>query len=353
MFSKRKVFAALLSLCLWQAGVPRAGAAGPDGYRLSEPVVHGNLAIYLVHGTSQDGPVPLTLAEALEKKVVEVREVGNVNELQIENKGDAAVFIQAGEIVKGGKQDRVLSVSLLLPPHSGALPISSYCVEQGRWSPRGNEDARKFSSASTALPSRSAKLEIVGTVAPKGDGAGAAATGSRQQQIWDNVAKIQGKLADKLGAPVAAPQSQTSLQLALENGRLKKEQDDYVAALQAAGERDADVVGYVFAINGKVNSADIYPSNGLFRKMWPKLLRASVTEAIGERTAAPAPPPPTADVSKFIDAADSGHAVEADAAGELARVVKKESGGAVVVETRPSGAGKSPAGWVYRNYLAR
>jgi len=58
-------------------------------------------------------------------------------------------------------------------------------------------------------------------------------------------------------------------------------------------------------------------------------------------------------VSKFIDAADSGHAVEADAAGELARVVKKESSDAVVVETRPAGAGKTPAGWVYRNYLAR
>jgi hypothetical protein len=357
MFSKRKVFAALLSLCLWQAGEPLADTGGPGGYRLSEPVVHGNLAIYLVHGTSQDGPVPLTLQEALEKKVVEVREVGQVNELQIENKGDDAVFIQAGEIVKGGKQDRVLSVSLLLPPHSGALPISSYCVEQGRWQQRGNEDARKFSSASTALPSRRAKLEIAQAVAPRRDGAepaAPAATGSRQQQIWDNVAKIQGKLADTLGAPVAAPQSQTSLQLALENGQLKKEQDDYVAALQAAGERDADIVGYVFAINGKVNSADIYPSNGLFRKMWPKLLRASVTEAIGERKEAekrPAPPP--AEVSKFIDAADSGRAIEADTPGDLARVVKKESGGAVVVETRPAGAGKSPVGWVYRNYLAR
>ena len=56
-------------------------------------------------------------------------------------------------------------------------------------------------------------------------------------------------------------------------------------ALEQAGEKDDDVVGYVFAVNGKLNSADVYPSNGLFRKMWPKLLQASVTEAIGEKNA--------------------------------------------------------------------
>jgi hypothetical protein len=71
-------------------------------------------------------------------------------------------------------------------------------------------------------------------------------------------------------------------------------------------------------VNGKINSADIYPSNGLFRKMWPKLLRASVTEAIGERTAEDAPAPPTAAVSGFIGSADHGRAVEAKA-GERAK----------------------------------
>ena len=61
-------------------------------------------------------------------------------------------------------------------------------------------------------------------------------------------------------------------------------QDAYLKALQKEGEKAGDVIGYVFAINGKLNSAEVYPSNGLFRKMWPKLLKASVTEAIGRRT---------------------------------------------------------------------
>ena len=122
--------------------------------RISGPHVHENLAIYFVHGTSAGGPVPLTLQEALAKGSVQVIETGRVNELQIENTGGEEVFIQAGDIVKGGKQDRVLTVSFLLPPNSGRVPIASFCVEQGRWSARGKEDQAKFSSASEAMPSR-------------------------------------------------------------------------------------------------------------------------------------------------------------------------------------------------------
>src|SRR5207344_238474 len=116
---------------------------------------------YLVRGKSAAGPVPLTLDEALGKRVVKVHETGNVNELQIENLGSDEVFVQSGDIVRGGQQDRVLTVSLILPPKSGRIPIASFCVEQGRWSARGREDQFKFSSAHEAMPSKSALLAMV------------------------------------------------------------------------------------------------------------------------------------------------------------------------------------------------
>src|SRR5215472_615836 len=294
------LIAVAVSLCLGPLLGGRAQAETVDGYRLSGPAVHGNLAIYFVHGESRSGPVPLTLAEAFDKKTVEEREMGQVNELTIENKGDEEIFIQAGDIVKGGQQDRVLAISLLLKPHSGALSITSFCVEQGRWSARGSEAVDKFSSANAALPSRSAKLDLAGAPASTAAAPEDASVGKRQQEIWKSVSEIQGKLSSNLGAPVAAPRSRTSLQLALENGGLERAQADYVQALQPLGEKDDDIVGYVFAINGKINSADIYPSNGLFRKMWPKLLRASVTEAVGDHTTNPAPAPPVAAASGFL-----------------------------------------------------
>src|SRR5215470_9467925 len=254
----RAAWVTLAATALFAAG---ATAAEPEAYRISGPVVHENLQIYFVHGKSADGPVPLTLQEALANGSAQVRETGNVNQLEVENSGDTEVFIQSGDIVKGGRQDRVLTVSLIIPPHSGPMPIASFCVEQGRWSGRGKEDSHRFATASTAVPSREAKIAMKAPVAPPP----AAPTGAhpdymasldvsrRQQEMWNDVAKTQEKLARAIAAPVAAPESRSSLQLSLENEKLKDAQAAYVKALKEAGEAGDDIVGYVFAINGKLN----------------------------------------------------------------------------------------------------
>lgn len=344
--------AAAAMLVLGQASP--AGAS--TGHRISGPVVHENLAIYFVHGPSAGGPVPLTLAEALAKGVVRVIETGNVNQLDIQNTGDETVFVQAGDIVKGGKQDRVLTVSLSLPAHSGLIPIASFCVERGRWNARGREDVARFASAASSLPSRDAKLAMRAPNMPASPNPAPhnmlgqlpiAGVQTNQLEMWKSVDRIQQRLSGSLGAPVTATQSQSSLQLSLEHEKLKEAQDKYLKALQAAGEKDADIVGYVFAINGKLNSAEIYPSNGLFRKMWPKLLIASVTEAIGEKDTVAETPPMGEAVTAFLDAAEQGKKNEKDIAGTV-QLETRESGAGYYFETR------SPAGdWLHRSYLAK
>jgi hypothetical protein len=307
--------------------------------------------------------VPLTLAEALAKGKVQVTETGMVNELQVENTGDEPVFIQAGDMVKGGRQDRVLVVSLLLPPRSGGLPISSFCVESGRWSARGGEDATRFASASEAMPSRRALIAMASPPAPEGAGLAQERQGqagglrqqriggdtvSRQREVWDSAAKTQANLAASLGAPVKAAQSETSLQLSLEHAALKEAQAPYLAALEEAGLKDGDVIGYVVAISGRPVSANLYPSNGLFRKVWPKQLAAAVTEAIGETTAAAAPAaPPIGDVRGFLAAAERGSAQERETIANM-RQETRASDGAVYNEARSAGGG-----WVHKNYLAK
>ena len=86
--------------------------------------------------------------------------------MQIENLGNDEVFVQSGDIVKGGQQDRVLTVSLLLPPKSGRIPIASFCVEQGRWTARGKEDVKTFATASAVVPSREAKIAMKAPAPP-------------------------------------------------------------------------------------------------------------------------------------------------------------------------------------------
>ena len=341
------------------------GLARAEGVRISGPVVHENLAIYFVHGPSASGPVPLTLQEAMAKGTVTVHETGQVNELTIQNLGNEEVFVQSGDIVKGGRQDRVLMVSLLLPPRSGVIPIASFCVEHGRWTARGGEDSRTFSSSNSAVPSQAARLAMKAPAPQSAPPQVDPRTGEvnplstiaprilreqifdRQGQVWDSVASTQAKLQSNLAAPVVAPESVTSLQLSLENKKLKEAQEAFLAALQPPGEKDGDIVGYVFAVNGKLASADVYPSNALFRKMWAKLLSANVTEAIAEKDAAKAAPPAVDAVQAFLDAAQKGASSERNLNAGV-QLVTYDSDGAIYSETR-----RVAGGWVHRNYLAK
>jgi hypothetical protein len=338
---------------------------------VSSPHVHENLAVYFIHGESASGPVPLTLQEALDKGSVRVLETGSVNELKIENTGTEDVFIQTGDIVKGGKQDRVLTMSFVLPPKSGEVALAAFCVERGRWSARGTENVAAFASAAEMMPSREAKLAMR---APRPVAATATTTGaaarqtdeeaaanraqqameadrsySRQSEVWDSVAKVQSSLSAGLSADVAATPSATSLQLSLENEKLKEARAAYVKALQSRGEEKDDIVGYVIAVNGRINSADVYPSNALFRKMWPKLLVAAVTEAIGSEAdkAAAAPAPSAAGVTEFLATAEKGSAQE-QVVNPLSRQEVRDADAALFVEAR-----RGDGAWVHRNYLAK
>jgi len=155
----RRSFLACAALSLGAFALGFSGAArASSGYTVSGPVMHENLSIYFLHGKSAEGPVPLTLEEAMLKGTARVDETGSVNQLSIENLGTEEVFVQAGDIVKGGKQDRVLSVSFVLPPKSGKMPIAAFCVESGRWSKRGNEENASFSSSDNMIATKDLKL---------------------------------------------------------------------------------------------------------------------------------------------------------------------------------------------------
>ena len=333
--------------CCWYRSWVPVPRRRREPNRVSGPLVHENLAVYFIHGKSAPGKVPLTLEEAMASGAVKVRETSNVNQLEIENLGDDEVFVQSGDIVKGGKQDRTLMVSLLLPPKSGAIPIASFCVEEGRWTARGREDARNFLGCLRFRPVARAQAcdegPLAGGARRRAGHRTIAATGiragmqpkpaRRQQQVWESVRATQSKLTGSLGASVRSAQSTSSLQLALENEKLMDAQKGYLKALKAAGEQEDDIVGFAFAVNGAINSADVYPSNGLFRKMWSKLLTAGVIEAIGHRNEPAAPSPAAEAVHAFLAAAESGKS-NAKALNASARLETREAEKAYSVRDR-------------------
>jgi hypothetical protein len=354
---RRRTFMGFVACCAALLPVGSSVVAAADGPRVSGPIVHDNLAIYFLHGATAGDAVPLTLEEALTQGRVKVHETGSVNELTMENVGEDVIFVQAGDIVKGGRQDRVLSVDLLLPPHSGIVPIAAFCVESGRWSARGQEDGRQFSTAAVAMPSHEAKLAMRTYMAnaaapsplaeqPHAADPSHADTGSSQRKIWAMVQATQDRLARSVGAPVAAPASPSSLQLSLECEKLKAAQAAYLAALQN-GKVDDDVVGYIAVINGKIGGGDVYASSELFRKMWPKLLSANVTEAIGDKNAPTAGLPSADKVGAFMKAAEGAPESE-HVLNNSVRLATRDGDGSLYAETR-----QADGTWVHRNYLAK
>ena len=167
--------------------------------------------------------------------------------------------------MRGGRQDRLLAVDLVVEPGSGRVPIDSFCVEAGRWQQRGSDSAILFDKSPQAAPSAT-KVAALG--------------GRGQGEVWANVATVQGALASNLDVSVTASESPTSLQLTLENEKVRESAAAYSKALSGAVDGRADVIGVVFAINGRLQSADCYATRELFRKLWPKLLDAAAVEAI-------------------------------------------------------------------------
>ena len=314
-----------------------------NNYRLSGPYTHNNLTIFLVHGRDLAGNRTfLTLQEALDQKKVIVYETKDVNELAIRNVSNQDVYVQAGDIVKGGDQDRMISVDFIVPRRSKRMPIAAFCVESGRWNRRGNENNASFGSSTNFVTSKQLKL--------------AAKSENSQQAVWENVKVVQSKLSANVGGVVNSPVSASSLELAVENDKVKESTENYTKALANIMRNNSDVIGYVFAINGHVNSADIYASHALFTKLWPKLLKANATEAVAELQTdgaagegAPAKPVTTESVQVFFDEAEKG-AESQKAVSTRVHLVTKEDNKNVLYETRDRAQNGA---WIHRNYIRK
>src|SRR5262249_23064363 len=181
-------------------------------YRISGPYTHDNLSIFLIHGQS-GGKSYVPLKEALEQKKVIVYETHNVQELAIENLSEHDVFVQGGDIVKGGQQDRVITNDFVLPSKSGKVPISAFCVEPVRWATRGAEPQMRFSGAAETIVNK--------------DMAMAVKSKKNQSEVWKEVAKAQdalgvGARTAGVNESVSVAASPSSLQLTLESRGVTK-----------------------------------------------------------------------------------------------------------------------------------
>jgi hypothetical protein len=281
------------ALCCLLLAVPAVAGTPKDNgsYKVLPALVRGNLAIFpVVAGQSYDTSQLLTLDEGVRSGQVTVTEAGDtrglvrpgqpiprmrsgaeVNRLVLYNNSSRPLLLLAGEIVTGGKQDRVIGADRIVPPNAGPIDLGVFCVEPGRWV----ESSAKFGSMGAQMAQPSVRTPAMA----EGD----------QTRVWDKVRTSNAKMAQRLSSSEAAAVAGTSSYAKVyESAPVQKRMAEYGGA---EGEqailrelRSKGAVGVVVAVSGRVQWADVFASTDLLSKYWPKLMRSYVAEAMTSTT---------------------------------------------------------------------
>ena len=222
------------------------------------PVQQGNLTIVPIYLSRVLNKTDfITLDEAIDKNWIEITESngGRVPEVRISNRSKHIIYLMGGEILTGCKQDRILAVDILLAPGTENLAAPVFCVEHGRWTQQTSIFYSKKNIGTHALrsiaqqKSQSAQSDIWDHISEKNSEMGVASATGAYQDAYDteeNRAKIQA---------------------------IEKE-------MKSIPSLHEDTVGVLIAIGSRIVSADVFANPSLFKKQWPKILRASALSSI-------------------------------------------------------------------------
>ncbi len=269
----------------------RPPASDPEGdYRVLAPITHGNLTIFpVVTNRTHDTRMFITLDEGLRSGEVVVSEAGQVqglvrrhrplppppgaqvNRLVLVNNSERPLLLLAGEIVTGGKQDRVVGKDRIVPANSDPVDLGVFCVEPGRW------------TGTTAQFSGMGGGKFVTQMAQPSV-RGSAMADKNQSQVWSRVNESVADMAK--AAPAASPPGTTSYARVMGAKEAQQTVEAVAAPVERSYEnvmrelRKENAVGVVVAINGQIVWADLFASTPLLEKYWPKLVRSYAAEAI-------------------------------------------------------------------------
>ncbi len=225
----------------------RVSVGNPSGYE--------NLTLFPLLGKTSAYSTYTLLDDAIRSGQVKVQEKdgGQVNTVRMRNTGKSYVFGMAGEIVSGAKQDRMLQDDVLLPPGSGWLDVPVFCTEHGRWTGATMSFGTKGYMASGKVRSRASQ------------------TGS-QEEVWAEVDAAHAQLN------VATPSR--AFAKVYEDKDAQEQARPYIDKLDGLPNLFPGALGVVVAVGNRVVCVDLFGSPALFRKMWPKLLRSYVIDAM-------------------------------------------------------------------------
>jgi hypothetical protein len=182
---------------------------------------------------------------------------GSVNTLIGRNLSTDTLFVMSGEIVQGGKQDRVVARDMLIPPGEGRVKIPVFCVEKGRWKLKGENNDEKFSEYYGM-----ANEHLRDIIDHK----------KGQQAVWDEVAK-----SNKRDGVSSSSDAYTAH---ADNRTFRNAEQEYLNFFQRLFENDKSVIGVMSVTASRVEGVDLFINNQLFLQEYQKLVYSYIDEAV-------------------------------------------------------------------------
>jgi len=293
--------------------VPQQGLLGVAG-----PFAHKNLTVFYLYEQKHKPDVEyITLEEGVKAGLVKVSESPEVRveQLVITNDSERPLFLVSGDLVRGGKQDRTIRMSMVIPPKTTGALLPALCVERSRWAGEAGFAAQG---------------DVVGSLGQSAMNRPADESRGSQEGVWESVSSYKGSLrrnaAKAAGRPVGA--SKTSSMTEELND--KDIQDLINGYVRAVGEKYLPLprpLGLAYAVDGKLTGLHVFHSSSLFRQLALKLLRAAATDAAAAAFDKAPPAVTVKDLANFIAAAwDGKKSTETPGLGnEIIRYVAAET----------------------------
>jgi hypothetical protein len=203
----------------------------------------------------QSDSAPLQRQEIQQDQMVQQTYSGSgmsrVNTLHISNSSGKPLFLMAGEIIRGGKQNRVVMNDMIIPPSEEPLPLDVFCIEEGRWSPHGsNDNDMTFTSGKELVTQGSLRKTII--------------VEAEQSQVWSKVSEINEK---------QSTDTETSDYTEnLENAEYMQAIERHLAALLEKIP-ELNVAGIVVGNSKGIFGADVMAFPEMFGRLKEKILR--------------------------------------------------------------------------------
>lgn len=246
-----------------------------DGVLADPPAKVGEVSVFGLYTDNPESLDILCMTEAMASGKFKVRDSGSVGQLEVINRTGKPVVALGGEMLFGGRQDRIFAATTIIPADAATkTKVNVFCVESGRWSGSKNfrcgprrticrDKSKKYFSYDNLTHRGLSRISHEVAISGKGDGQG---------QVWADIQVANRKYGTSNRTNKYARNFRSS--------KVRKKAEVYLKPLLKSFVTEDNLIGFAFALSGEIQFVDIFSDPKLASKYKCRLLKSYALEAM-------------------------------------------------------------------------